>query len=50
MTENKQLGTRISAELYEKLRQLAAKEHASVNALVVEAIRDLIRKYAKRGR
>lgn len=48
MTENRQLGTRISSELYEQLRKLAEKEHVSFNTLVVEAIRDLLRKYARR--
>ena len=50
MTPNKQLGARISDELYEKLRELAEAEHTSVSALVVEAIRDLLRKYSRRGR
>lgn len=48
MTENRQLGTRISSELYEQLRKLAVKEHVSFNTLVIEAIRDLLRKYARR--
>jgi predicted HicB family RNase H-like nuclease len=48
MTENRQLGTRISTELYEELRKLSEKEHVSLNTLIVEAIRDLLRKYARR--
>ena len=50
MTPNKQLGTRISDDLYEQLRELSEQEHTSVSALVVEAIRDLLRKYSRRGR
>lgn len=48
MTETQQMGTRISAQLYRELQELAEREHMSVNSLVVEAIKDVLRKYARR--
>lgn len=49
-SENRQLGTRVSPELYEKLRRLAKEEHTSVNRLVEQALRELLRKYTQRRR
>jgi predicted transcriptional regulator len=50
VTRNRQLGARISPELYTELERLAEKQHVSVSVLVTEAIRDLLRKYSRRGR
>jgi hypothetical protein len=49
MAEQRQIGARVPAELYKKLRVLAAERETTIAALVEEAITDLLRKYARRG-
>jgi predicted HicB family RNase H-like nuclease len=49
MGDTQQLGTRIPQKLYEELGDLAEREHVSLNFLIVEALRDLLHKYEKRG-
>lgn len=47
MADKQQLGARIDAELYKRLRILAARESTTVSALVEEAVIDLLRKYRR---
>jgi hypothetical protein len=49
MEETKQVGARISADLYRRLRVLAAERDRTIGDLLQEAVKDLLRKYSKRS-
>ena len=44
------MGARIDSSLYRKLRVLAAERDLTVAALLEEAVLDLLKKYARRGK
>ncbi len=48
MTDKKQVGARITPELYRKLKILAATQERAIGDLLEEAIRDLLRKHHAR--
>lgn len=48
--DRRQLGARVSSDLYRRLRVLAAERETTISALVEEAIRDLLSKYARSRR
>jgi len=49
MTERERFSTTIDSKLLEQLKVLAIYQKCTTNKLLDEAIRDLLKKYEKRG-